>query len=79
VPAGVRTPWVSYPGLYTAACRSSGGADWLQVTTVVSRGDRRPVVTASLGPRWGLHLADVNLALGNLVRLVDEQARAYVR
>ena len=26
---------------------------------------------------WGLHLIDVNLAMGNLVELVREQAKAY--
>jgi hypothetical protein len=34
-------------------------------------------VTQSLGPTWGLHLDDVNLALGNLVSLVKSQAKAY--
>ncbi len=27
----VSTPWVSFPGLYTAQCQSKGGATWLQV------------------------------------------------
>jgi hypothetical protein len=31
-----------------------------------------------LGPTWGLHLADVTIALGNLVDLVRSQARSYV-
>ena len=26
---------------------------------------------------WGLHLIDVNLAMGDLVALVGEQAKAY--
>ena len=26
---------------------------------------------------WGLHLIDVNLAMGNLVELVREQTKAY--
>ncbi len=63
----VTTPWVSYPGLYTAACKSSGGATWLQIDTSSVPGDPRPKVAATLGPTWGLHLDDVNLALGNLV------------
>jgi hypothetical protein len=76
---GVTTPWVSFPLQYRASCRSAEGADWLQVTDIIARGDRRPVVTATLGPRWGLHLVDVNIALGNLVTLVENQARAYTR
>jgi hypothetical protein len=42
-------------------------------------GDRRPTVTASLGPAWGYHLEDVNLALGNLVSDVAVEEGAYHR
>jgi hypothetical protein len=63
----VRTPWVSFPGLYTARCATIGGATTLQVTTTGVPGDPRPKVTDSLGPRWGYHADDVNLAVGNLV------------
>jgi hypothetical protein len=75
--AHLSTPWVSYPDHYTATCETSGGANWLQVTSVTNPGDHRPVVHQVLGPRWGLHLVDINIALGNLVDLVDDQAKAY--
>ena len=68
-------PWVTYPGLYTGTCESAGGATWLQVDA--RTGDSRPVVTPTLGPTWGLHLDDVNLALGNLVQDVAAQEAAY--
>ena len=71
------TPWVSFPGEYTARCRSAGGATWLDVAPDTAHGDHRPVVTPSLGPNWGLHRVDVNLALGNLVPLVEREATAY--
>ena len=76
---GVRvlTPWVTFPGLYTAQCRQSGGASWLQVTATPVDADPRPTVSASLGPLWGFHLDDVNLALGNLVTDVGLQEAAY--
>jgi hypothetical protein len=35
------------------------------------------VVQDALGPRWGLHLVDVNIALGNLVGLARDEAAAY--
>jgi Protein of unknown function (DUF3089) len=73
----VSTPWVSFPGLYTARCRSQGGATWLQVTPTAVPGDPRPTVTAALGPNWGYHLDDVNLALGNLVPDVAREEAAY--
>lgn len=71
------TPWVSYPDLYSATCENSGGASWLQVTTVAGSSDHRPIVGPVLGPRWGLHLVDVNIALGNLVTLVGDQSRTF--
>jgi Protein of unknown function (DUF3089) len=62
------TPWVEYPGLYDARCESRDGAAWLQVAKATGASDRRPVVAETLGPDWGYHEVDVNLALGNLVR-----------
>jgi hypothetical protein len=71
------TPWVAYPGLYTAQCESSEGANWLQIDATSIAGDQRPVVEQTLGPTWGLHLVDVNIALGSLVDLVRQQAAAF--
>ncbi|HEX3795362.1 MAG TPA: DUF3089 domain-containing protein [Acidimicrobiales bacterium] len=73
----VSTPWVTFPNLYSATCESLGGATWLQVTSLASGGDPRPTVTPVLGPAWGLHVDDVNLALGNLVLDVALQEKAY--
>jgi hypothetical protein len=73
----VTTPWVTFPGLYTAQCRFSTGATWLQVTATPASGDPRPTVTDSLGPLWGYHLVDVNIALGNLVRDVAVEESAH--
>jgi hypothetical protein len=77
--APITTPWVSYPGLYSAACTTSGGATWLQVSVVSPASDTRPKVTEALGPTWGYHLDDVNLALGNLVQDVRAQTAAFAR
>jgi hypothetical protein len=65
------------PGLSRASCRREAGAVWLGVTP--KPGDPRPVVTERIGPDWGLHLYDVNLALGNLVEVARRQAKAYAR
>jgi hypothetical protein len=73
----VRTPWVSFPGLYTARCERSVGATWLQVTPTSASSDPRPTVTASLGPDWGYHADDVNLALGNLVADVTQEEGSF--
>jgi hypothetical protein len=72
------TPWLAYPGLYTAHCESSGGINWLQVDATNVAGDQRWVASQTLGPTWGLHLVDVNIALGNLVGLVRQQTAAFL-
>jgi Protein of unknown function (DUF3089) len=76
-PPAAPTPWAALPNRFTARCRNEGGASWLHVTPV--RGDSRLVLSQTLGPDWGLHLYDVNLALGDLVALVRRQAAAYRR
>lgn len=75
--SGSNTPWVESLDQYSAHCQYTGGISWLQVNVIPHPGDTRPAVTQSLGPTWGLHLDDVNLALGNLVSLVKSQAKAY--
>ena len=75
----VASPWVSFPSLYTSQCESKGGATWLQVSDISGSSDPRPLVEAQLGPDWGYHLDDVNLALGNLVRDVAQEEAAYRR
>jgi hypothetical protein len=62
---------------YTVRCETANGASWLQVTPLDTPGDTRPAVTQTLGPTWGLHLYDVNLALGDLVDLVKTKAQAF--
>jgi hypothetical protein len=72
-PGRVLSPWVEFPGLYTASCKSEHGATWLAVTAHPGASDSRPIVEPTLGPRWGLHLYDVSLALGNLVTIVEKE------
>ena len=76
-PPALTTPWVTYPDLYTASCESAGGASWLQVTSLAGPGDDRPVATETLGPEWGFHLDDANLATQNLVDDVRGEEHAY--
>jgi hypothetical protein len=73
----VTTPWVSFPGLYTAQCKHRGGATWLQVNTVTTPGDPRPNIEALQRPLWGYHFFDMNLALDNLVTDVAREEAAY--
>ena len=74
----VQTPWVAFPGAYTGRCETSGNATWLQVTQ--TPGARAgPTLTPAEQPELGLHVIDVTVALGNLVRLVRTEAAAYHR
>jgi hypothetical protein len=74
----VLTPWVSFPDEYSARCESSGNAAWLEVTHVGGH-DRRPPLAELRDATLGLHVLDVTIALGNLVRLVRDQAAAFAR
>ncbi|HTU77608.1 MAG TPA: DUF3089 domain-containing protein [Solirubrobacteraceae bacterium] len=77
LPTGT-TPWVSSPGEYTAQCHHENGANWLQVNPVGTAVDPDTYVEESLGPDWGLHLYDINIALGNLVKTVAIQEQSYL-
>jgi hypothetical protein len=84
-------PWVTSPGLYTAQCKHENGASWLQISFAKTeeeegrsvREDRaahNELVVEDIPPepaKWGLHLYDVDLALGNLVPMVGEEAKAF--
>jgi hypothetical protein len=74
-----RTPWVSFPGEYRANCESSGNATWLQVSRIAGAPDQRPSLARLQDPALGLHVLDVNIALGNLVQLVRNEAASYTR
>ncbi len=71
------TPWVSMPGQYTGECKHVSGASWLQLTYVGPSGDMREKVGEPIGPLWGTHLQDVNVALGNLVAMTAAQSATY--
>jgi hypothetical protein len=75
--ARVSTPWVTFPREYSARCRTVGNATWLQVTRIGGAADRRPGLTRLGESVLGLHVLDVNIALGNLVSLARREAAAY--
>jgi hypothetical protein len=64
---GTSTPWASFPGRYRAQCRHSGTATWLEVTPTKHTAGQATLLQENLGPAWGYHIVDVNLALGDLV------------
>jgi hypothetical protein len=75
------TPFLRTEGLVTAECRHNGQSGYLAVTENAdpkdARTDRIPgdvYIAGKLNPGWGLHLVDMNLAQGDLIRLVEAQA-----
>ena len=74
-PPTAPTPWVQPQDHYTGACDRSGGANVLRIAPVGAARDLNPVPD----PTWGLHLTDVNIALGNLVDLAGAQGRSFLR
>jgi hypothetical protein len=70
-PTGVSTPWYAEPGVLTGACATTAdGASYLKV-------DGSVLPNAVPNAQWGLHLGDVNLALGNLTTIARKQITAY--
>jgi hypothetical protein len=79
----IDTPFVSVPGLLTAECKTNEHATYLEIKVNGDPADPRvDDITGDLGAakplaNWGLHLIDVNLAIGNLLDLVEQQSKAY--
>ena len=82
----IDTPFVSVPGLLTAQCVSNDKGSYLEVTVHGDPSDPRTddiagdvVTNGQVQANWGLHLIDVNLAMGNLLDIVRQQSQAYPR
>ena len=80
----VETPWVSVPGLLSARCATNEHATFLEITVHGNPADPRvDDIAGDIGPpgkpsaTWGLHLIDVNLAMGDLLRVVRQQAAVW--
>jgi hypothetical protein len=84
-PQPINTPFVSVPALLTAECVSNEKGSYLAVTVHGNPEDPRTddipgdvVVNGQVQADWGLHLIDVNLAMGNLIDIVGKEAKAYL-
>jgi len=79
-------PFLRTSGLAAGRCLNQGSLGYLAVTVNADpndpRTDRIPGDVAIAGvpqPGWGLHLVDPNIAMGDLLRVVQAQARAFRR
>jgi hypothetical protein len=75
----IATPMVRVVGLLKAQCKSNAFASYLEVS--VQRGPGSPAsrdIQGDLAEPLGLHLVDMELAMGNLVDLVGQQTTSYL-
>src|SRR5262245_15373905 len=75
----IATPMVRVAGLLKAQCRSNAFATYLEVS--VERGPGSPAsrdIQGDLAEGLGLHLVDMEVAMGNLIDLVGQQTRSFL-
>jgi pimeloyl-ACP methyl ester carboxylesterase len=75
----IATPMVRVVGLLKGQCRSNAFASYLEVS--VERGAGSPAsrdIQGDLAEGLGLHLVDMEVAIGNLVDLVSQQTKSYL-
>jgi hypothetical protein len=75
----IATPLVRVVGLLQAQCRSNAFASYLEVS--VQRGPDSPAsrdIQGDLAEPLGLHLVDMEVAMGNLIDLVGQQTKSYL-
>lgn len=82
----IDTPFVSVPGLLTGECVSNDAGSYLAITTNANPADPRTdeisgdvVANGQVLKDWGLHLIDANATMGNLIDVVAQQSKAYLK
>ena len=80
----ITTPFVKVPGLVSTNCVRKGDFSYLEMSVNADPQDKRTdelagEVMRPTGPdlAWGLHLIDVDHSMGDLVRIVGKQAKAW--
>jgi hypothetical protein len=80
----IETPYVRAPGLLRGECRSDDHGDYLALTIHPDPADPRPIDVlgevrrgGKVLPEWGFHVIDMELAMGDLVRVVEAQAESW--
>lgn len=74
----ITTPFVSLPRWVEATCRKRDGFVYLSIASTGNDAHRVDDLRgADLTPDWGLHLVDVNVAMGDLVAIAKRQGRAW--
>ena len=80
----ITTPFVSAPGLLSASCVRTPMFNYLAIHVNADPASPRTsdlpgdiIVGGQVLKDWGLHLIDANLAMGDLVKIVREEGKAW--
>ena len=80
------TPFLHTQGLASGACTHRGNVGYFAVSVNADPKDKRtdeiPGDVVALGqrlPGWGMHLADMNLPMGDVIRLIEAQRDSFLR
>jgi Protein of unknown function (DUF3089) len=75
----ITTPFIKLPGLVQGECLEQDGIGYLSISVDADPDDPRvDDVGKNFLPGWGLHLSDMELAHGDLVRLAKKQTDAWL-
>ncbi|WP_084397826.1 DUF3089 domain-containing protein [Henriciella aquimarina] len=80
----IETPYAALPGMLSGECVEGDNHTWLSVDVAGDPSDPRTediagdvVAGGEILRDWGLHLIDVNVAMGNLLDIVAAQAETW--
>jgi hypothetical protein len=73
-PPSADTPWLQPSDHYTGHCERSNSANVLMISPVGGARKLNP----SPDSTWGVHLVDVNIALGNLLTIAGAETRTWL-
>lgn len=74
----ITTPFVTTPGLVSGECARANDHSYLSLTIHADPADpRRDDIGGDLTPEWGMHLQDIDVVMGDIVSLVQDQARSW--
>ncbi len=75
----ISTPFVTLPDFVDAQCGEQNGFVYLALTVHGDPSDPRiDDIGGDLTPEWGMHLIDVNVAMGDFVSLAHAQGKAFM-
>jgi Protein of unknown function (DUF3089) len=76
LPPSADTPWLQPTDHYVGHCTHSNGAHVLMIGPLPGTDAR--TLDPSPDDTWGVHLVDINVALGNLTKIVGAQSKAWL-